>query len=62
MSYLKSGGKVEGFIIVSPWKTSLSYDAIKELIVSTESSGRENFWEYDGEFFMLFYNRFKNTL
>ncbi len=53
---------MEGFIIVSPWKTSLSYNAIKELIVSTESSGHENFWEYDGEFFMLFYNRFKNTL
>ena len=39
----------------------MTYNAINELIVSAESSGHENFWEYDGEFFMLFYNRFKYT-
>ena len=39
----------------------MTYNAINELILSAESSGHESFWEYDGEFFMLFYNRFKNT-
>ena len=39
----------------------MTYNDINELIVSAESSGHENFWKYDGEFFMLFYNRFKNT-
>ena len=37
------------------------YNAINKLIVSAESSGHENFWKYDGEFFMLFYNQFKYT-
>ena len=35
------------------------YNAINELIISAESSGHENFWEYDGEFFMLFYNHLR---
>ncbi|MBD5519124.1 MAG: hypothetical protein HDR07_11830 [Lachnospiraceae bacterium] len=39
----------------------MNYNAINELIVSVELSGHESFWEYDGEFFMLFYNRFKDT-
>ena len=39
----------------------MTYNAINELIVSAESSGHESFWKYDGEFFMLFYNRFRNT-
>ncbi len=39
----------------------MTYDAINELIVSAESSGYEKFWEYDGAFFMLFYDRFMNT-
>ena len=39
----------------------MTYNDINELIVSAELSGHENFWKYDGEFFMLFYNRFKNT-
>lgn len=38
----------------------MTYNAINELIVSAESSGYKNFWKYDGEFFMLFYNRYKN--
>lgn len=38
----------------------MTYKDINELIVSAESSGHENFWKHDGEFFMLFYNRFKN--
>ena len=37
------------------------YNAINELIASAESSGHENFWEYDSEFFMLFYNQYKYT-
>ena len=40
----------------------MTYNAVNELIVSAESSGDESFWEYEGEFFMLFYNRFKSTL
>lgn len=44
------------------WRYGMTYNAINELIVSAESSGHENFWEYDGEFFMLFYNSFKYTL
>lgn len=39
----------------------MAYSSINELIISAESSGPENFWEYDGDFFMLFYNRFKYT-
>lgn len=39
----------------------MTYNAINELIVSAEASGYESFWEYAEEFFMLFYNRFKNT-
>lgn len=39
----------------------MTYSSINELIISAESSGSENFWEYDGDFFMLFYNRFKYT-
>ena len=35
--------------------------AINELIASVESSGHESFWKYAGEFFMLFYDRFKDT-
>ena len=34
---------------------------INKLIVSAESSGYERFYEYNGEFFMLFYNKFQNT-
>ena len=40
----------------------MAYNAVNELIVSAESSGDESFWEYEREFFMLFYNRFKSTL
>ena len=39
----------------------MTYNAINKLIVSAESSGDECFWEHEGEFFLLFYNRFKNT-
>lgn len=39
----------------------MTYDALNELIVSAKSSGHKMFWEYEGEFFMLFYNRFKST-
>lgn len=39
----------------------MTYNAINELIASAESSGHENFWEYDGEIFMLFYDKFKYT-
>lgn len=39
----------------------MTYNAIKELIVTAESSGYENFWKYDGDFFMLFYDEFKYT-
>lgn len=39
----------------------MNYNAINELIVSVELSGHESFWEYDGEFFMMFYDRFKVT-
>lgn len=39
----------------------MTYNTINELIVSAELSGQESFWKYEGEFFMLFYNRFKNT-
>ena len=39
----------------------MTYNAVNELIVSAEASGHESFWKYGGEFFMLFYNRFKNT-
>lgn len=35
--------------------------AIQQWMVSAESSGGKGFWEYEGQFFMLFYNRFKNT-
>lgn len=37
------------------------YNDIYDLIVSAESSGHKNFWQYDGEFFMLFYNKFMYT-
>lgn len=40
----------------------MTYDTINELIVSANSSGHEMFWKYDVEFFMLFYDRFKNTV
>ena len=40
----------------------MTCSAINDLIVSAESSGYENFWEYDGEFFMLFFNKFRHTL
>ena len=40
----------------------MTCNTINELIDSAESSGHENFWKYDGEFFMLFYNQFKYTL
>ncbi len=39
----------------------MTYNDINELIVSAELSGHESFWKYDGAFFMLFYNKFKNT-
>ena len=39
----------------------MTYNAINELIVSTKSSGHEMFWKYDAEFFMLFYDRYRNT-
>ena len=39
----------------------MTYNIINELIASAELLGHERFWEYDGEFFMLFYNKFKNT-
>lgn len=39
----------------------MTCDAINELFVSAESSGYEMFWKYDAEFFMLFYDKFKNT-
>ena len=39
----------------------MTYNAINDLIISAESLGSESFWEYDGEFFILFYNRFKYT-
>lgn len=38
----------------------MTYKNINELIVSAESLGHKSFWKYDGEFFMLFYNKFKN--
>lgn len=40
----------------------MTYNAINELIASAESSGHENFWNYDGEIFMLFYDKFQYTL
>lgn len=40
----------------------MTCSAINDLIVSAESSGYENFWEYDGEFFMLFFNKFRHML
>ena len=39
----------------------MTYNTVNELIVSAESSGYESFWEYEGEFFLLFYNRFKDA-
>ena len=39
----------------------MTYDGIYKLIASAESSGPEMFWEYDGQFFMLFYDRFMYT-
>ena len=39
----------------------MTYDTLNKLIVSLESSGCQNFWEREEEFFMLFYNSFKNT-
>ncbi len=39
----------------------MTYNAINKLIVTAESLGDESFWEQEGEFFLLFYNRFKNT-
>ena len=39
----------------------MAYNDVNELIVSAESSGYETFWEYEAKFFMLFYNKFKNT-
>ena len=41
---------------------NMTCNTINELIDSAESSGHENFWKYDGEIFMLFYNQFKYTL
>lgn len=38
----------------------MTFNDINELIVSTESSGYESFWKYEGEFFMLFYQRFRS--
>lgn len=39
----------------------MTYDAINELIISSSLSGHEKFWKYDSDFFMLFYDRFRNT-
>ncbi len=39
----------------------MTYDEINDLMISAESSGQENFWEYDGEIFMIFYNKFEYT-
>lgn len=39
----------------------MTYDALNKLIVSLESSGYERFWEYNEQFFMLFYDRFKSV-
>ena len=39
----------------------MTYDALNKLIVSLESSGYEKFWEYNEQFFMLFYDRFKSV-
>lgn len=40
----------------------MTYDAINELIVVANSLEHGMFWKYDAGFFMLFYDRFKNTL
>lgn len=37
----------------------MAYKDINDLIISAESSGYENFWEYNSEIFMMFYNKFK---
>lgn len=39
----------------------MTYKELNDLIISAEASGPENFWEYECEFFMLFYNRFSRT-
>lgn len=38
----------------------MPHNALNILIDSLESSGYEMFWEYEEQFFMLFYDRFKN--
>lgn len=35
--------------------------AISEKIISAELSGDKSFWKHAGDFFMLFYHRFKST-
>lgn len=38
----------------------MTCDTLNKLIVSLESSGHEMFWKYEGQFFMLFYDKFKD--
>lgn len=38
----------------------MTYNTLNKLIHSLESSGYEMFWKYDEQFFMLFYDRFKD--
>lgn len=39
----------------------MTCNAINELLALAEASGYESFWKFDGEFFMLFYERFRDT-
>ncbi len=39
----------------------MTYDAIHGLLASAEAGGWENFWRYEGDFFLLFYRRFQHT-
>jgi len=39
----------------------MTHNSIEELLLAAGSSGYEGFWEYDGAFFMLFYDRFRNV-
>lgn len=38
----------------------MNNDALNKLIDTLEYRGHESFWECEGDFFMLFYDRFKN--
>lgn len=35
-------------------------DTLNDLLVSLEASGHKRFWEYGGQLFMVFYDRFQN--